>query len=238
MNRQPSNRLQRLWAAAVLLFGLFSASTAAAQTVLLNPPELYLGATVGANASRVMFNPSVAQTYLGGYTGGLSVRYVTERHFGLQVEVNYAQRGWKEADAVYARRLNYVEMPFLMHAYLGERHRLFLNLGPKVSYLLNESVAADNSAASSTAEQHLLPAHFRLDYGACLGVGYNLHTRRAGLFQLELRAYYGLSDVFPNKKSDYFGMSNNLNASVSLGWYVQLTGKRQHPTPPTHRTRK
>ena len=78
---------------------------------------------------------------------------------------------------------------------------------------------------NSDAEQHVKPVYFPFDYGLTGGLGYNLHTRRAGVFQLELRAYYGLSDIFANTKSDYFANSNHMNAALSVGWFIQLTGK-------------
>ena len=172
----------------------------------------------------MMFNPTVRQIPLLGYQGGLAFRYITEKHVGLQIEMNYSQRGWDEESGLYSRRLNYLELPFLTHLYLGNTHRFIFNIGPKVSYLLNETVLI-NGMENSDAEQHVKPVYFPFDYGLTGGLGYNLHTRRAGVFQLELRAYYGLSDIFANTKSDYFANSNHMNAALSVGWFIQLTGK-------------
>ncbi|MBP1637938.1 MAG: hypothetical protein H6Q18_727, partial [Bacteroidetes bacterium] len=83
-----------------------------AQTVLLDPPEIYIGATGGMNGSLVSFNPTVNQSMpLIGYNGGLSFRYITEKHFGLQIEANYSQRGWTESNGLYSRRADYIELP-------------------------------------------------------------------------------------------------------------------------------
>lgn len=196
-----------------------------AQTVLLDPAEIYIGPSIGTNASMILFNPGIQQIPLLGYNGGISFRYITEKHVGLQLEFNYSQRGWEEQDGGYARRLNYIEMPFLTHLYLGDTHRFIFNIGPKVSYLLSESVLI-NHTSNSTEEQYIKPVYFPFDYGITAGLGYNLHTRNAGVFQLELRAYYGLSDIFANTKSDYFSTSNNINAALNLGWFIQLTGKK------------
>lgn len=202
-----------------------SFSKVQAQTILLDPPEIYIGTTHGVNGSMILFNPRVTQTYLLGYNGGVSFRYVTEKHFGLQVELNYSQRGWAEEGGAYSRRLDYLELPFLTHIYTGDKNRFIFNLGPKLGYLLNETVLT-NDGSTPDAEQHVLPAHFKFDYGIAAGLGYNLHTSKAGVFQWELRVYYGLADVFPNTKSDFFNTSNHLNAAINLGWYFQLTGRK------------
>ena len=208
----------------ITFLALFSGTSLQSQTVLLQPAEVYIGTSFGANGSMMMFNPTVRQIPLLGYQGGLAFRYITEKHVGLQIEMNYSQRGWDEESGLYSRRLNYLELPFLTHLYLGNTHRFIFNIGPKVSYLLNETVLI-NGMENSDAEQHVKPVYFPFDYGLTGGLGYNLHTRRAGVFQLELRAYYGLSDIFANTKSDYFANSNHMNAALSVGWFIQLTGK-------------
>lgn len=198
---------------------------ARSQTILLDPPEIYIGPNFGLTASRVLFNPKVQQTFFWGYNGGITFRYVSEEHFGFQVEANYSQRGWNEEGNVYARRLDYLEIPFLTHAYLGEKNRLFFNIGPKLGYLLDETVLNDDGG-DTNAEQRVKPADFKFDYGITVGLGYNLKTRKAGIFQFELRGNYGLSDIFANQKSDFFDNSNYLNISANIGWLFQLTGKK------------
>ena len=205
---------------------LLSTYTLTAQTVLFDPAKVYIGTTHGINSSMVMFNPSVEQTTspLSGYTGGITFRYITEKHVGLQAEINYVQRGWSEKSG-YKRQTNYIELPFLTHIYLGNTHRVIFNLGPKFGYLLNESVLANDSTSNAPAEEQIQKIHFPFDYGITTGLGYNLHTKKAGVFELEFRAYYGLSDIFANTKSDYFSTSNYLNFTVKAGWYFQLTRK-------------
>lgn len=210
----------------LILFPSLSPLKVQSQTVLLDPPEIYIGPNFGLTASRVLFNPKVQQTYLLGYTGGITFRYVSEEHFGFQVEANYSQRGWNEEGDIYSRRLDYVEVPFLTHAYLGEKNRLFFNVGPKLGYLFNETVLVDDGS-NSTAEQHVKPANFKFDYGIIVGLGYNLKTRKAGIYQVEIRGYYGLSDIFANQKTDFFDNSNYLNISANIAWLFQLTGKKK-----------
>lgn len=201
------------------------ATSAFSQIIIFNPTEKYIGITQGMNTSMVLFNPSIKQNlFFPGYTGGVSYRYVTEKHWGLQVELKYSQRGWSEADNTYTRRIDYVELPFLTHLYLGNTHRAIINIGPKIGYLLSDRTQK-NTSTTTNAEQHK-SVYFPFDYGATLGLGYNLHTKKSGVYEIEVRGYYALSDIFANTKSDYFHTSNYLNISINLGWYFQLTGNK------------
>ncbi|PIF02651.1 MAG: hypothetical protein CR965_00365 [Paludibacter sp.] len=194
-----------------------------AQTTLLHPAEIYLGTTFGSNISLVNFKPYVEQKPQLGYVGGLTFRYVNENHFGLQIEANYSQKGWKQKDDKYVRQVNYLEIPFLSHFYLGNQNRLIFNIGPKVSFLLNEKVLK-NEIVNPTLEHQTNKVYYPFGYGVELGLGYNFKTRKVGVFQMELRGSYALSDIFSNDKKDYFDNSNYINFGLRIGWLFQLTG--------------
>ncbi|MGC3979577.1 MAG: porin family protein [Paludibacteraceae bacterium] len=223
MNREEIKRI--VPKIVVVLVFFCTHQTLFPQTVLLDPPEHYIGTSHGVNASTVLFNPSVTQNFMFlGYTGGICYRYVTEKRVGLQLELKYSQRGWEEASGKYTRRIDYIELPMLTHIYLFDKHRVIFNLGPKVSYVLSDT-KLKNTVPDLTVEQQK-DVYYPFDYGLTAGIGYNLHTRKTGVYELEFRCYYGLSDIFANTKSDYFVTSNYLNFSLNLGWYFQLSGKK------------
>ncbi len=219
-------QLKRSKSILFFIFALlaFTPKTMQSQTVLLDPAEIYVGVSGGATGSMMLFTPTVQQSYFLGYNGGIAARYITENHVGLQVEFNYSQRGWLEANDLYSRQLDYIEMPFLTHIYFGKTNRFIFNLGPKIAYLLDEKVVLNN-VENSKAEQHIKPVYSKFDYGIAAGLGYNLKTKNIGVYQLELRAYYGLSDIFANTKKDFFDTSNHLNVSLNFGYFFQLTGR-------------
>lgn len=163
-----------------------------------------------------------------GYFGGVAVNYVSEKNFGLQAELNYSQRGWKEEDATtgtYQRRLNYIELPVLTHFYLGNKFRWILNLGPKIGYLLSES--AQNAVANSSHEEYTMAISNKFDYGICAGTGFELLAGKT-IYTLEARYSFSFSDIFPDSKTDTFGNSGNRFLSVTLGVFLRV---------PQHRTR-
>lgn len=186
----------------------------------LNQPEMYIGTSHGVVGSMVMFKPAVSQTYLLGYNGGLVFRYIAEKNVGMQAELNFSQRGWSQSDGLYERQLNYIELPFMTHIYVGDKGRVFLNLGPKISYLISEKVLVNNTL-NSTDTQHTTLIENPFDYGLCAGLGFLFRIKK-NVFQFDTRANFGLSDIYSNDKRDYFDTSNNVNLSVNFAWLLQV----------------
>ena len=198
---------------------LTSCLVISAQDRLINP-ELYVGANFGVTESRIMFNPAVNQGMLMGYNGGLVFRYIAEKNAGVQAELNYSQRGWTESSSLYTKQLNYLELPFMTHIFIGKKNRFFINIGPKISYLLSENELL-NQTSASTQLQQTTNIQNRFDYGLCGGIGL-LFSIGKNVVQLDSRVNYSLNDIYSNKKTDYFSNSNNFNISVNLAWMLKI----------------
>ena len=135
--------------------------------------ELSLGASFGTTFSKVSFaQTKVQQKMKMGYTGGLTLRWITEKNLGLQAELNFIQHGWDEKfedqpQYKYSRTINYFELPVLTHIYFGsKRFRVFVNLGPKIGYAFGEKTDENlNGAKPNTEnEQHDMPIEKKLIY--------------------------------------------------------------------------
>ncbi len=195
-------------------------TTKTSAQVRLDNPEIYVGATGGVTGSMVNFTPSVSQTYLLGYNGGAVFRYISDKNLGVQAELLYMQRGWNESGNIFARRLDYIELPFLSHFYLGRSFRVIFNIGPKVGYLISEKTLF-NYITDSDEVQHTRNTDNKFDYGFCAGLGFLLKIKKQ-VFQIEARGNYSMTDIYSNDKRDYFDFSNNINASVNFSWLIQL----------------
>ncbi len=194
-------------------------------------PEFTVGIKGGTTLSSVAFTPTVTQSLLLGYTGGVSVRYIEEKFFGLIAEVNYTQCGWKETfeddPYKYSRSLDYVTIPFLTHFFFGNRVvRGFINAGPQVGFLLNSSYKSnfdinnlpEFSQKSKVKEIYTMEIANSFDYGITGGAGIEFRIKRKHGIVLEGRYYYGLGDIFKNRKKDVFSASHNQIITVSLGY--------------------
>lgn len=199
----------------VFIFGVQSIKAEKPQFV----PETYFGLSFGETASMMYFKPTVKQSILTGYNGGFIFRYIGKKNLGVQAELNYSQRGWKESDGLFSRQLNYIELPFMTHFNFGNHFRTFFNIGPKISYLYSDKIIINDSPDTS-AEHHVSPVKYPFDYGFCGGFGFLLNVK-GQVLQLEARANFSVSDVFSNAAKDYFDNSNNLNLAVSASWLFQ-----------------
>ena len=197
-----------------------------------------VGGKGGVSLSRVNFNPTVQQTMLPGMTAGVMFRYIEENHFGLVGELNVTQRGWKEvfddADYNYSHSFTYLELPIMTHIFFGnQRVKGFFNLGPEINVMLGDGVKSNFEYQEAEGidyfihdtrhtEQMTMDINNRLDYGICAGAGMELNLNPKHSLLLEGRFYYGLTDVFPNHKTDIFSGSNSMSITVTLGYFYRL----------------
>ena len=207
---------------------LFVMNIVRSQTIDFQP-ELTYGAHAGVTLSRIGFLPRISQTLLLQETGGLMARYISEKHFGILVELNFSLRGWKEKqDTVsqfnrYTRSLSYIELPVMTHFYsnLGKRVRIVVNAGPQISFNIGEKVLEKEILiypAPTYCDNY--PVQRKFDYGIGGGLGLEIRTG-IGNFILEGRYYFGLSDVFNNTRADYFQSSHNQIISIRLGYLME-----------------
>ncbi len=211
------------------LFPLFSLSLSAQYNTL---SEWYVGPTAGASASTMTLVPKyVDKMYSLGKNGGLTLRYISENHFGFQLECNYMESGWLEdyfgqknaANYSYRRRMNFVEVPFLMHTYTSiGAARFFLNIGPKFSYLLSES-EVDRSPVVFPQIGKLVERPFQ--YGVLGGGGFEVHLGPTVL-GLEGRYCYNLSNIFNDAIGEDFVTSDLQVITLNLYLLFQLTGNK------------
>ena len=197
-----------------------------------------VGGKAGATLSRVNFNPSVQQAMSPGITAGVMFRYIEEKNFGLIAELNLTQRGWKEAfeesELNYRHTFTYLELPIMTHIYFGsQRVKGFFNLGPEINVMLGDGIKSNFSYQDAASmdyflndtrhvEQMSMKVKNRLDYGICGGAGMEIGLNSKHSLLLEGRFYYGLTDIFPNHKTDLFSSSNSMTVMVTLGYFYRL----------------
>lgn len=123
-----------------------------------------VGINGGLNMNSVSFDPKIKQNTLNGMEMGVTLRYMSEKYFkmmcGVQMEINYSQRGWSEkiedgSENTYSRTMNYVEIPLFAHLAFGKDAlnrgvKFFINMGPQISFFLSDKEKmSDNWDTSS-----------------------------------------------------------------------------------------
>ena len=186
----------------------------------LKRPEFYLGVHGGVSAGTVFFKPSVEgmtpitnAAVLGG-NGGLVFRYAGHKYCHFQAELNYLHRGWAtytETAGHNYNNLHYVEIPILMHLNFGsEACKWFLNLGPQIGYCVKDE--------TKTIDH-------RFDWGLAGGTGFYIHTKKAGLYQLEIRADFAFGGIYGTTVIDKYSLASPFDLSVNLGWMIPVRPK-------------
>lgn len=214
-----------------VLFFVITCSSASAQYNTEN--ILYIGPSLGATMSTVNLVPSsVDILYSFRKTEGISARYISEKNLGIQIDLNYFESGWKEqqkntTQTSYIRNLNFIEVPFLLHAYSasGSSH-FFVNMGPEFRYLLSENEKLIDNSTANSYQQHGKLVETPFQYSLVGGLGYEVHLRHS-VIGFEGRYSYSLSNLFGDAADDYFSNSNLQTVSLNLYYYFRISGRRK-----------
>lgn len=206
----------------VLLFGCFTYTNA----------QIAIGIQGGSNLSKMDFtnNPDFKFTeinYRQGFIGGFVFEYVSDKHAGLQLELNYTQRGWVENDTTagnmlkYKNQMDYLELPFLTHVNIGNGNfRGVINMGLYAAYALNRKIvktdiksAVDEDIAYTFDKDK----DNRIDFGLLAGGGFE-YRFPFGRFTVEARYTFGLGDV--NKIKTYKSEVSQFRVLTVLGRFT------------------
>lgn len=222
-----------------LILALIAASCCCIKSQTLYKPHFHIGGHAGVAMSQQSFNPSIEQKFHQGITMGISAMWAEERHVGIRAELNLTQRGWTEdftetPQFSYSHTLTYLELPIMTHIFFGGRKvKGFFNLGPQLCYMIGDNVDTnfDTSqmgstegfpTANRTIEQMKMDISTRFDYGICAGAGVRFTIKRKHDIMLEGRYYYGLGNIFPASKKDYFNASRGNAITVTVGYMFRL----------------
>ena len=193
-----------------------------------------VGINGGLNMSSVSFNPKIKLNTLNTMSMGVTMRYMSEKYFkmmcGVQMEINYSQRGWDEkieddSGNSYSRTMNYLEIPFMAHLAFGRDRgvQFFVHAGPQIGFFISDTRKKNDAwnNYTSTPEQHDKNVENKFDYGITGGAGLELRTK-AGNFLVEGRYYYALSDFYKSTKKDYFSRAAHGTITVKLTYLFDL----------------
>ena len=199
----------------VCLLGLCAAGfvPVQAQTRLLDK-EFWIGAHGGVSASTVLFNPAqaymspITEACVGGGNAGLVFRYAGHKYCSFQMELNYQHRGWavgSESGQKTKHSLHYIDVPILMHIHAGgEKGQWFFNLGPQIGYCVADEKQSIDKPFS---------------WGLAGGTGFYVRTKKAGVYEMEIRYDFSFGGVYGTQLTDKYSMASPMDLSVNLGWY-------------------
>lgn len=179
--------------------------------VLITNAQFSVGIRQNISNHGCYFEPPSVQQFQTNYvraSTGLVITYINMNNAGIQAEINFAQKGWKEIDdstagSYFTRNINYIEIPVLTHFEIGKgKVRPVILAGPYFAIKIGESSDSENFSRLFTLNQYY--NHYEqkiraIDIGikAGLGLRYNINSRfgvyAEGIYNIDLA---GGTDVF------------------------------------------
>lgn len=192
--------------------------------------KTYVGLKGGYNLSSAYFfhsfnGSNIITKYEGGYQAGIIAMNYIRHHIGLQAELLYTQKGWKQrfdnGEPDFVTELDYIELPLLVNIHTGkEQMHFFANAGCFAEYLVNVNQSA---LPSDTNGQQFYPFDESRDhnfgYGFRGGIG-AFYDFDFGTLMLESSFTYSLSDMLEpgSLSSGIPNSSKNYVIGISVGY--------------------
>ena len=177
--------------------------------------QLKIGGKIGANWSRITEKkPSLTDlSNIIGPRFGAVAAYDIGSHWGLQGELLYNQMGFKTPVGIaeydvsdLKNRSHYLSLPLIVKFYPQEENGFCLQLGPQVSYLIDNSTKLKDTPEVTDWPQN------RLDVSITAGLGLEMNN---GLF-FDARYVFGLTKCLKNFDSQ------NRSIQISIGYLFTI----------------
>jgi hypothetical protein len=171
---------------------------------------------------------------IGFYTG-LSAQYNFNSHFAIHTELAFDRKGAvnklnftdaygnQTATIKLTNQLNYLTLPILFRASIGNKVKYFVQAGPYLSYLLNQTTKQLSTLSDPQYHYHIngtshLPA---MDFGMSAGLGILVPVKEKFSISCELRGNYGLVDLFSKGNSTTTKEFNEtLNLLIGISYKI------------------
>lgn len=165
-----------------------------------------IGIEGGPNYSFLRGNDNISELTdpLLGFTAGFAFQYHFSDLLSIRTGPSFERKGCSQTYTVPAYgpgglntteeklhvNFDYVTLPVLVRASFGDQFRFFVNAGPYVGYLLNQT------SVDHTKKKYVnTDSYKKLDYGVSGGLGIAIPIGDQFDFNVEIRDNFGLADV-------------------------------------------
>ncbi len=210
-------------------------------SVLAAQHKSYVGVRGGvqltnADISHNFYQLNIRNTYTVTYHTGLVYKYYNKKNVGLITGLDYSVKGWTqnffELYPNYTARLDYLELPLLMTAYLGNgRTKYFVALGPFFEYLVNYKLDPEPVETEPFDWYTYDPDRDNnFGYGLRMGGGVS-HDFSFGQIHLEGFFTYSLSNIMDpvSRDSGVPDISNSFVFGASLAYLIPFGKLELYP---------
>ena len=191
--------------------------------------QTYIGVKRGVSLSQIMFddvdptfNVEIVQEQTQGNITGFLLRFLQDKHAGLQFEINLIDKGWTQVvndDFKYKTELKYLNIYAQTIIVIGKRKfKPLLIGGPYISYLYeSDSPEIPDDQIENIPFVYDSDNDNEWDFGLGGGGGFSLETK-IGNFQLVGKFSMGLSNIIDKQEDTEPEFSRNQTVEISLSY--------------------
>ena len=193
-----------------------------------------LGVQGGPNVSFLRFQktPGIKNSPLFAFTGGLFFQYNVTKTFSLRVDPGLERKGYcdqfpfgppNDQNEKDRESFNYLTVPVLLRAAVGNKIRYFVNAGPYVAFLLSEK-DRETPPNEATLVYTSTSYYQTTDWGVTTGLGLSIPVHEKVSISVEVRNNLGLTNI--NKNSGEYGTIKTNTTNVLFGLAYKFGSKK------------
>lgn len=210
----------------ILLAILFS-STSFAQDY-----KFEIGIQGGPNYTAMRFKNDMIQEYNKprmSASGSIFFQYNFSNLFSFRFDPGFESWSYKTKDFVATdpagniigtikihTTFNYITLPILLRASLGNKTKVFFNAGPSFNVLLQEKNVVKGAGYST--EQKNTDQYKTLNMGIVAGIGIGIPIKENLSLSFEIRNNLGLTNINKNSNKDFGIKTNSTSLLVGLAY--------------------
>ena len=169
-------------------------------------------------------------------SGGFIFQYNTKKILSFKTGFSYQRKGYQHPDLIFVDQngnytgkgssvsiFDYITLPILVKASFGQKVKFFVNAGPYAGFLLEKTdrTTLDTSEGNEIIKNHNMNGLKRWDFGFAGGIGIAVPIKESWMVHMEVRNYYGISNIYKGSNVQYFTNTTDLRIGgvYKLGFY-------------------
>ncbi|WP_018343803.1 porin family protein [Cytophaga aurantiaca] len=213
-------------------------------SVIAQDSKFEIGLQAGPNLTAMRYASDMLQAnrypQVAGIAG-LFVQYNINNTFALRIDPAFERLADKTDKITYTNQndnmigpgtthfhYDYITIPVLVRASIGNKLKYFLNVGPSFSFLLNQSVISDWTPDRKTNRTDYYQT---LNFGITGGIGVALPIKEKFSLSFEIRDNLGLTNISTSTNSNYAFRSNATSLLVGFAYKLGKGSSKATFTP-------
>jgi hypothetical protein len=165
------------------------------------------------------------------FSAGLFLQYNLSENFSLRIDPTFDRKGYQYKDVTFTDNsgnmlgtgklyghLDYITIPVLFKASVGNKVKYFVNAGPSIGLLLSETFIYDNPYGNGNQKTHNTNQYKKADAGITAGLGIAIPLGNAVALSFEVRNNVGLTNINKNSNANSAIHANTTSMLVGVAY--------------------